>query len=82
VSLTASQSNVLFALRRVCADGWPASVREVAAEAGLASTQTAHARLCELGELGYAETNPRQATRRGGWRPTAAGLRQPTPGLS
>lgn len=69
---TAGQTKTLAALKRICADGWPATVREVTAEAGYASTQTAHGHLEALERAGLAETNPRQPTRRGGWRPTKA----------
>jgi repressor LexA len=64
--VTEAQGRVLEALRSVTADGWPATVREVMLEAGLASPSTVHAHLVALERLGLAETN---RSRRMGWRP-------------
>ncbi len=80
--MTDAQARVLAALRRVCADGWPANVREVAEEAGLASAGNTFERLVQLEALGLVETNPRQPTRKGGWRPTPLGLQQPPAAVS
>lgn len=55
----------LMALRNLTRDGWPASVREVAREAGCASS-TAHEWLQKLEREGLAERHPRGGQR--AWR--------------
>lgn len=70
--ITEAQTRTLAALKRICADGWPANVREVQIAAGHANPSTAHKHLESLEQAGLAQTNPRQTTRRGGWRPTTA----------
>lgn len=62
----AGLARVLESLRTLTADGWPASVREIAAHAGVASSGQAHEALHELGSLGLAEQHPRNAKL--GWR--------------
>lgn len=69
--LTERQRRVLDAVRRTGADGWPVTVREIQAELGYASTQSVHEALIDLERAGLIETNPRVASRRGGWRPVA-----------
>lgn len=64
--LSPEQSHVLAALVFVTRDGWPASVKEVAAEAKLASS-TVHVHLHALEREGKAESHPRRD--RGGWLP-------------
>ena len=63
--LTEAQRRTYDALRNITVDGWPASVREVMQEAGLASPDTAHKHLHALRKLGYARQHPRNE--RGGW---------------
>lgn len=65
---THAQEHVLKALRRVTEDGWPATVREVARAASLASASTTHYHLIALERLGLAGKHPRNPC--GGWRPT------------
>lgn len=71
--MTVRQRRVYTALVEVCADGWPATVREIGKAAGLFSPGSVHETLIELEHLGLAWTNPRQTTRRGGWRPRPKG---------
>lgn len=69
-SVTVAEHRVLIALRQATADGWPASVREVGALAGLASSATAHHHLISLERQGLAHRHPR--LERGGWLPMVA----------
>jgi DNA-binding IclR family transcriptional regulator len=71
-----SRRRVLRALVSICADGWPANVREVADGAGLRSSGSAHRLLLDLEEMGLAQPNPRWPSRRGGWKPTEEGIRE------
>lgn len=64
--MTLAQARVRAALHALCYDGWPASVREVAAHLGL-SPSTAHVHLVALEAQGRARRHPRNE--RGGWRP-------------
>lgn len=59
----------LVAVATICKDGWPASVREVAAymQRGVSG---AHYALTVLEALGFVERNPRF---RGGWKITDRG---------
>jgi DNA-binding IclR family transcriptional regulator len=65
--VTAAQGRVLAALIVVTSDGWPGSVSEVAARAGIASKSTAWAHLRELEEAGLVVRHPRSA--KGGFLP-------------
>lgn len=64
--MTLAQARVHEALRRLCYDGWPATVREVGNLIGL-GTSTTHDHLVALERLGRARRHPRNA--KGGWRP-------------
>lgn len=64
--MTAAQVRVREALYALCYDGWPATVREVAARVGI-SPSTAHVHLLALEREGRAKQHPRNE--RGGWRP-------------
>jgi DNA-binding IclR family transcriptional regulator len=64
--MTAAQARVREALTRLCYDGWPATVREVAGLSELAPS-TAHHHLEALERIGYAKRHPRNE--KGGWRP-------------
>ena len=65
--MTPAQARVLDALRKVTADGWPASVREVGDAVGHASPSTTHMMLRDLERLGLAVQHPRRPV--GGWLP-------------
>lgn len=62
--MTRQQQRCLDVLHELTADGWPASVREVAARMGWKSSATAHEMLVRLQNLGYAEGRGRK-----GWKP-------------
>lgn len=69
-----SGASTLTALRRLTADGWPASVREIMAEAGDCSPSTTQHHLQELQRRGLAEQHPRRPY--SGWRAAGVFIRQ------
>lgn len=64
--MTPAQARVREALTRLCFDGWPATVREIGALAGIGPSTT-HDHLTALERAGYAKRHPRNV--KGGWRP-------------
>lgn len=63
--VTDAQARVLKALREIVSDGWPATVREIAAHVGLRSLENVHYHLHALKALGLAQQHPRNP--KGGW---------------